>query len=435
MPSKILAVAVVVLMVAGFVRAQQAAPVDRFKPIAPFVNLRTTCVGYVDAAKIDPDGAGNWLLQTADKLLPVEIRQDAQGPIRLAMTLVRQYKKELVDAGAPCAYWVLDDETMHRAPGYVVIPAGKNAEALSEKIQALLGQAAIVWTIKDAVIVGGQQVAADLGEPASADRPDVAAAFAASEAPVILVSTLTDDLRKEMTQHVPTLPSQLGGGSAVPLIEGYQWAMIELRMPREISGRMVVQMKDKPSAEAMVAFFGKYLEMAKTEMARERVDLAPMVQILAPRLETQRMIVEVKTEQVPQLVTTVVPALMRAREHAKEVMSMSNMRQLLMGVVMYANEHRNAYPDKLEDVAKYMGGPQMIQRLMTNPVRPQQQPGYVYIKPKTEAGKPVANASETAILYETFDKWPGAVSMGFADGHVEQVRDEATFKKMLGDGK
>jgi hypothetical protein len=221
----------------------------------------------------------------------------------------------------------------------------------------------------------------------------------------------------------------LGGGDAAPLVEGYRWAMVELRMPPEISARMVVQMKDQAAAASMQQVYSKGLEMAKTQSARDHIDLTPLVQILAPRVEANRMIVEVKAPQVAQLASVLGPSVVRAREHAKEVASMSQMRQMLVGVAMYLNDNKAKYPEKLEDVVKYVGGPLGFARLTTNPMRPQQQPGYVYVKPKVEAGKP-ANG-QTVILYEAFDKWPGVVHLGYADGHVEGVGDEAAFRRAL----
>jgi prepilin-type processing-associated H-X9-DG protein len=36
------------------------------------------------------------------------------------------------------------------------------------------------------------------------------------------------------------------------------------------------------------------------------------------------------------------------------------------------------------------------------------------------------------MLYEAYDAWPqGGIGVGFADGHVETVADEASFQKML----
>ncbi len=95
--------------------------------------------------------------------------------------------------------------------------------------------------------------------------------------------------------------------------------------------------------------------------------------------------------------------------------------------MMYARESKGACPDKLDDLAKYLGP--SLQRVLTNPVRPEQRPGYIYLKP---AGPLDKIDPQSPMVYEAFDAWPAAgVGVGYADGHCERISDEAAFRKLI----
>lgn len=107
--------------------------------------------------------------------------------------------------------------------------------------------------------------------------------------------------------------------------------------------------------------------------------------------------------------------------------SLATIRALLDGIRLYALEHKLGFPDKLDDLAKYLGP--ALPRLRINPDRPNQHPGYIYLKPTGQFDKIDPGL---VLLYEAFDAWPtGGVGVGFADGHCEKIRDEATFRRLL----
>ncbi len=91
------------------------------------------------------------------------------------------------------------------------------------------------------------------------------------------------------------------------------------------------------------------------------------------------------------------------------------MQTLFVMITMYAKDHKGAWPDKLDDLAKLLG-----------PSLPRTITGYVYVKPAVPINP------QSLILYEAFDAWPTeGVGVGFADGHCERISDEAAFRKLL----
>jgi len=72
----------------------------------------------------------------------------------------------------------------------------------------------------------------------------------------------------------------------------------------------------------------------------------------------------------------------------------------------------------------------VFQKVFTNPRQPARKEGYVYMRPVNNV-KDLKDASETPILYEAFDQWGNGIDVGFADFHVEFIRDQAEFNKLL----
>jgi hypothetical protein len=111
-------------------------------------------------------------------------------------------------------------------------------------------------------------------------------------------------------------------------------------------------------------------------------------------------------------------AMTVARAAATAVASRSNMRQLLLGLSVYAGEHQGKLPDKIEDIQEYVGGAEAMGRLMTNP-HTGAAAGYIYLKPAPKMSA-IADPAATPMIREARDGQPdpnGAV--GYADGHVE----------------
>ena len=72
---------------------------------------------------------------------------------------------------------------------------------------------------------------------------------------------------------------------------------------------------------------------------------------------------------------------------------------------------------------------QQADKILTHPVQPERKIGYLYLKPAL----PIRNMSQMVVLYEAHDVWPTeGIGVGFADGHVEWLRDQTRFKKLLG---
>ena len=109
--------------------------------------------------------------------------------------------------------------------------------------------------------------------------------------------------------------------------------------------------------------------------------------------------------------------------------SMQHLKQLTLGVYIYAGAHKDRLPNTLEDIKPHVGGEAAWKKLMTHPVTGRF-PGFRYVKPG-EMTQDVKDAAQHPVLVEAFDQWPGLLSFAFADGHVEAIADRQKAQELL----
>ena len=99
----------------------------------------------------------------------------------------------------------------------------------------------------------------------------------------------------------------------------------------------------------------------------------------------------------------------------------SNMKQILLTCLMYAQDHEGQWPDTLQDLSEYG----LARDALINPKQPEREIGFVYLKPIT----PIS--PQQVVLYEAYHSWGDGINVGFADGHVQFIEKESDFKNQL----
>lgn len=131
----------------------------------------------------------------------------------------------------------------------------------------------------------------------------------------------------------------------------------------------------------------------------------------------------------------------QARAKAAFLRSVNNMKQILIGIQMYAGDHDGKLPQTLrEDLKPYLAG--QVDALFTNPRAPQMngtvkmKDDYVYVRP-AEKLSDLKDTTTTILLYEAVDA-PldgDGVAVGYADGHVEKRQNLDELKTKAGGKK
>jgi prepilin-type processing-associated H-X9-DG protein len=119
------------------------------------------------------------------------------------------------------------------------------------------------------------------------------------------------------------------------------------------------------------------------------------------------------------------PAMAKAKEKAKDVTSINNLRQIGMAMMMYADKSKGAYPKELADLVKDGGlSPKALE--CNRKPKGFAGPDYIYV-----AGLTSKAPATTVLAYEN----PGFCNNGklnvlYGDGHVEMV-DKTRFREDL----
>jgi hypothetical protein len=126
------------------------------------------------------------------------------------------------------------------------------------------------------------------------------------------------------------------------------------------------------------------------------------------------------------------PALGRARQQARGVASMSNLKNLGLATIMYADDHDGKLPENFEQMWEYYKN----SKLLESPQKPVgfDGPSYIYVKGHS---RKVKSPHRQIVIYENPEYLRDNIPALFLDGHVETMKRhrfvealEATYKQL-----
>ena len=117
------------------------------------------------------------------------------------------------------------------------------------------------------------------------------------------------------------------------------------------------------------------------------------------------------------------PALARARDQARRVTSMSNLKQIGLALHMWAEDNDGRFPDELEKLEPYVSG----ESVWESPRKPKgfSGPSYMYLGGQTRAMN-----YRNMLVYENPEFCSDGVNAVFLDGHVEFLKPEEFRRKL-----
>ncbi len=388
---------------------------DDASRIAPFVNNFTLGVIRVEPAGIDFDALQRWGddVIKRSKLNADDARTTAEG-FDQATQQARKWTGQFTKAGGKAIWVVVTVESFPDDPFFVVVPLEKGSDGPA--LQKLLGtgQPQNVVQSRGALIVGTNAKAAERARSIMAQpRPELAKALAeAGDAKLRIAIIPSDDARRVIESMVPKLPN---GTSSEALTKGMLWAAVTVTPPANVTVHGIIQSESNPAAEAFRNLLGDFTPPAGQEQDRNSGTslLRALGEIAAhAQVKGDRLTIDLNENQTEAAATHLTYLAWRARTQANRMASATHIRQLLIGMQMYANEHKGEFPDTLEQAAKRAEVPPAV---LINPGRPAENPGYVYIKPPDG----VKAGSDRVVLYEKYKPTDEGINLGFADGHVE----------------
>jgi hypothetical protein len=364
-------------------------------------------------------------------------------------------EKHLADfraAGGRELYVVFSmNDLLQRHSPALIIPIEPGTDV--NKLEAMAGHEGpqapkITERVGDALLVGTEEQRQSLRQahenqakqPAGRNQELLAALSAmtaaadANNAPAVQLAVApSEESRKAFEQLAPTLPPQLGGGSMTDVTRGLRWLTVSIAPPPKPSVRVTLQARDAAAVDSLDKTIHAALDAAgkatEAEVAKHPKNsdvtmlraVAKLIPSLAPtRGENNQLVLSIDDAKLADLTGVVSTGMVLARGNALRVQSMSNIRQLLMASLLWANDHKGQWPDDLAAAAKaYDAGP-----VLANPRGGKA--AYKYIKPP----KDVKSPAERIVIYETDVLDANGLDVGYMDGHVEFMSREE-FEKQL----
>jgi prepilin-type processing-associated H-X9-DG protein len=428
------------LSVVTFVTVPPALSTASAAGVEQFVDDQTVLAGEIDLTRVDPAAVETFLFDAAKAARIFEPGPGAaqEKEVRQSLAKARDWIAGLKANGAKTIYLTGNVESLKIGPPTVIVPvpdeksatvasllySGKPDGATGPRTPQVSRRTAAAETVPGVGAVLGNAVGRTYVKTLKPQpRADVQAALqAAGDAPMKAVFAPDAKARAQMQK---VMPPQLMNQPTALLWRDLKWATLSATVPPKPTLKLLVQSANAQTAKQT----GALVNAAIAVVPLRAPQLTPeQIRLLTPAVQNDQLVLSLDEKQVATLATALGPPLREARLSAMRTASMSNMRQLLLGVIMSARDNKGQWPDDLSAIEKYLGGKEKAAAVMTNPARPQVKPAYVYVKP---ADANPANPGTTMVLYESHTDFGRGVSVGFADGHVEYVSDRARFERLL----
>ena len=417
--------------------AVKAASPAGLEALEPFLDPHTVVLGHFDLEGADVAAS----LTEFIELVP-ESRDFWEEPMGQLRAIMESWQKEFIEAGGRRMYVMVSLAWLGADPPVATISPltdGRDGEPL----KLLFAKSNPGWQVEirnRCVIAAPEFVMRHLQQPAApgalgrwqAAFETVPAGFAQVVAlPYAQSARVLEDL-------MPRLPSALGGGPGSILGRGFRWGALSLNPPPEGALSAMIQSESPESAMALREVIkNAWVMIGRNPEVQQRIAAWDELQaLLVPMVKGDQLRCELSLKEVARLVRLAEPPLEEARVRALQIRVVNQLKQIGLGMMMYANEHGDRLPPHLVDIVKFLGDA----RLLMGPDDRQTPPSdfaslsradqmswidrhspFVYALPGVLL-KEIRSPQTTVLVYERSDDSPAGVA--FADGHVESVSIE-----------
>lgn len=415
------------------------ARADLPEAVTRHIDSSTLLVVRGDVSKLDVDASMQFvrsLIADAPEADRAEF-EEMLGQMEEALTQAQEGLKPVIEAGATEAYMVVSPAPlMQQVPPVVIVPIGD--EAQRDAVLAFLRQIPMKHEpVEGAVLVGEQAAIAaatatrpeprpELEEAFAGDRPDRAASAVFAPTPLVTVFGL--QALREAAKESPAVPAELADTLAKLTL-----ASVDISLPPEPSGVIEMRFADEGSAEQMHTFLEAMRQLGKAQASEELgPEAAESVSAaVAPEQDGSAIRIEITSQELKEaLGGPMIAAVQQAREDAQRVQAMGGLKQIGMGIHMYANDQDGMLPESLDEITPYIAADEQQAREVLTSARVDAEVGFIYVKPAEKLSE-VKDSARRVLAYEKLPAEPAedyqAVVL-FVDGHVEAMPVERLRK-------
>jgi prepilin-type processing-associated H-X9-DG protein len=412
-------------------------PAPENAPLARFVDGQTIGAVRIDLKGLDLKAIREWVVQGVQNLRKTEKEVGrAQGDVGQEFDKLSEGVEKFRKAGADQMYWVfsLDDLTGGHPP-FAVVPLakGQGPGPIETEFKSMPGGDRLMAAVMGhALVFGAPATIERLKAAAPMPRIELARAFDAAGTGQVRIALIPQEgPRKAFEKISADLPNELGGGPIQTVSRGLSWMSVSIAFPPDPALHLLIQSPDPQTAAKLNDVITHAINWARDRKEGPRDELAftQMVGQLQPKLEGDRITVNLPPADIQKLASMLAGQMMRAKNGALRTRVMSNLRHLSFGVTMYANDHQGAMPKDLgAEVQKYLGP--NPRQLWIDPLRPNDKKPYVYLK-LADKLTDVTEPARAVMIYENHTTWDNGVNAAFADGHAEWFANEKQFEAAM----
>jgi len=318
--------------------------------VQPFIGETTALVAKIDLARLSlpdlsdriksaaPGSEEAFRTRTRDAAAWIEALRTATGGQAVYVTV-----------GIPLS--------MTERPVFLVLKETPRADRkkLVDRLSVILEMESIA---REGVIVAipgrNVSVASALGTLRPTPREGLVDAFkAVEEYPIQVLLVPPDYVRRTVTELMPRLPRQLGGGPSNVLTEGLVWAALGVDLA-QLRARLVVRAASEEAARRLAEHLPKMLRSAFETLPgfQQRIPseaFASLLALPAPRVDGDRLVVRVEGAEpagdASRLLTLAAAAL---RDRIVRQSNFEKFKQILLAMHNYHDTHK-VFPPRDEE--------------------------------------------------------------------------------------
>lgn len=333
-------------------------------PVARFTDENMVCIARLDLGAFVPQAWSDVILAALPdqrEMLAAPLEQFTQG--------AQGWLDGFREAGGREVYVLLSLSYLGMEPPILLITpvaAGGDPTRVKELLAPMTGEfKAECRIIEDCVVAAPASVwkvrESTVLRPAS---PNLAASLAASGAGLVqLAFAPYPAASRVLEEMMPRLPAVVGGGSVTALSRGLQWATVSLQAPPAVSLDVVVQSENAESAVGLLEVCSRGLNAFGTiPEVRANLPTWPAIQAtLTPTADGDTLRLHLGQEQLTTLARQFpAPALVDARNRARKIVVLNQLKQIALALILYANDHQEQLPQHLAETLPYVGTPAVL---------------------------------------------------------------------------
>lgn len=404
------------------------------KDVARYITDTTILVIRVDVRRANFADAIDQAIQSADRLEKAGLKSEDLTEMRSEMNKTKEtaakWRLDFLDHGGTHLWLVISMPTGNAEPAIGVVPIGEhaNVEKLTELLKgAELPSGNMVRNDKTALVVGHPKLLEGLpGKPKRAAAIDRVIALT-DNAPYAVMYIPTAAMGEGLSTMTGALPAPFNTPATAEMVK----AVLSAGIGFDIGGegpmlRIAMATKNDESAKAVHGTIKGMIDGMLKDIPEGAMSpiMEGMIRDLIPVAKGDKLETLIAPEGARKYMDMLVPAMMQGRAAAKRAVAMSNIRQIVMGCIIFANDNKEKLPATLAELAPKILPEDMLKSPRTN------SRGYIYRGPLKVSE--ILDPSKFVLIYEDFATFPaGGVAAGFADGHVEMVMTKAELDELL----